>query len=40
MELQRLRAQVEDRKPSRVKLEDGGSRGKRTIMEVIDLTED
>lgn len=40
MELQRLRAQVEDRKPSRVKLEDGGSRRKRTIMEVIDLTED
>ncbi|KAG2149021.1 uncharacterized protein EDB93DRAFT_354241 [Suillus bovinus] len=39
-ELQRLRAQVEDRKPSRVKLEHGGSRRKNAVMEVIDLTED
>ncbi|KAG1885291.1 uncharacterized protein F5891DRAFT_1058167 [Suillus fuscotomentosus] len=40
MELQRLRAQVEDRKPSLVKLEHGGSRRKPAAMEVIDLTED
>lgn len=40
MELQRLRAQVEDRKPSLVKLEHGGSRRKQTVMEVIDLTDD
>lgn len=40
MELQRLRAQVEDRKPSLVKLEHGGSRRKPAVMEVIDLTED
>ncbi|KAG1775970.1 hypothetical protein EV702DRAFT_1114050 [Suillus placidus] len=41
MELQRLRAQVEDRKPSHVKLEHGGgSRRKHAVMEVIDLTED
>jgi hypothetical protein len=40
MELQRLRAQVEDRKPSRVKLEYGGSQRKHAAMEVIDLTED
>ncbi|KAG1883487.1 hypothetical protein F4604DRAFT_1649415 [Suillus subluteus] len=38
MELQRLRAQVEDRKP--VKLEHGGSRRKHAVMEVIDLTDD
>ncbi|KAG1796657.1 uncharacterized protein HD556DRAFT_1441337 [Suillus plorans] len=40
MELQRLRAQVEDRKPSLVKLEHGGSRRKPAVVEVIDLTED
>ncbi|KAG1814082.1 hypothetical protein EV424DRAFT_1415318 [Suillus variegatus] len=40
LELQRLRAQVEDRKPSLVKLEHGGSRRKPAVMEVIDLTED
>jgi hypothetical protein len=40
MELQRLRAQVEDRKPSHVKLEHGGSRRKKAVIEVIDLTED
>ncbi|KAG2340660.1 hypothetical protein BDR05DRAFT_966518 [Suillus weaverae] len=41
MELQRLRAQVEDRKPSHVKLEHGGgSRRKHAVMEIIDLTED
>ncbi|KAG2087808.1 uncharacterized protein F5147DRAFT_727447 [Suillus discolor] len=40
MELQRLRAQVEDQKPSLVKLEHGGSRRKPAVMEVIDLTED
>ncbi|KAG2071798.1 hypothetical protein BDR04DRAFT_1142099 [Suillus decipiens] len=40
MELQRLREQVEDRKPSRVKLEHGGSRRKQAATEVIDLTED
>lgn len=39
-ELERLRAQVEDRKPSLVKLEHGGSRRKPAVMEVIDLTED
>ncbi|OAX41473.1 hypothetical protein K503DRAFT_767615 [Rhizopogon vinicolor AM-OR11-026] len=44
MELQRLRAQQakssEDRKPSRVKLECGGSRRHGTSPEVLDLTED
>ncbi|KAG1821973.1 uncharacterized protein BJ212DRAFT_1334888 [Suillus subaureus] len=40
MELQRLRAQVEDRKPSLVKLEHGGSRRKHAVMEIIDLTDD
>ncbi|KAG1743501.1 hypothetical protein EDB19DRAFT_1698978 [Suillus lakei] len=40
MELQRLCAQVEDRKPSQVKLEHGGSRRNHAVMEVIDLTED
>lgn len=40
MELERLRAQVEDRKPLLVKSEHGGLRRKHTVMEVIDLTED